>query len=78
MFSLKIPRCYLAQALEYLWRDAEVFYAVGLCLIYSLSKFMLSTYYMPGIVLLCTLYSFNPQLYHYPYFAYKKTEAQRG
>ena len=33
----------------------EVFYAIGLCLIYLLFKYMLSTYHMLGTVLLCTL-----------------------
>ena len=33
----------------------EVFYAIGLCLIYLLCKYMLSTYHMLGTVLLCTL-----------------------
>ena len=56
----------------------EVFYATGLCLIYLLFKYTLSTYYMLGTVLLCTLYSLNSQFYYYPYFTNKETEAQRG
>lgn len=58
--------------------SVEVFYATGLCLIYLLFKYTLSTYYMLGTVLLCTLYSLNSQFYYYPYFTNKETEAQRG
>ena len=56
----------------------EVFYAIGLCLIYSLFKYALSTQHMLGTVLLGTLYSFNSQFYYYPYFTNKETQAQRG